>query len=622
MELPMISEPLASGPDGRRGRIGAIPVQVTALLFFIYAAVRAVMVSLTYDESYTLLHHVLPGVFYPDTFETMPANHHPVNVWTVWCSTHLFGTSELAVRLPSLLAYLLYLVATAGITRKVPSKLLRVAAFLVLNAHPYLVDFFSLARGYAWAHAGMMLAWWALLEQLERGQVRRLWLPVAFSVLATYGSLVLVHFLLAVLAIQTVRFVAAPRHLRRASDLLLAWMLAIAGLAGLLPYVLGAMEGGAFGQGAAGFWRGCISSLAEHLLYDRPSVDDPLVVAVPLVVVLLVVLLATWPRGGRRRWSEGNLVVLTLPAIVLGSMAMQHLLLGTAWPMSRSALFLLPLVLVPLVVMLTGPGAGRWQGVMLLGLAFVFTGHLLANLNMSHTREWFASGEARKLFGLIVKDAPDLAPAGRVITVSSGQQCFGVSEYYRMRLGLEHLSFTERLPDQDFAPADYYLVESWGQELVDHANWELLHHSAGTGTSLFRDRRSLQVRGVAVAHLDQGPEPFAGDAFHGMAQLIWVVPNPAPEPPVLIIGSGMVLQHDERNWITFVLRRRSNGTIVQERMIASKDQTRETGGPEPVSVVLRIDERLGPGDEVRFIGLPYILFPDLHLDDRTMSVWR
>lgn len=62
--------------------------------------------------------------------------------------------------------------------------------------------------------------------------------------------------------------------------------------------------------------------------------------------------------------------------------------------------------------------------------------------------------------------------------------------------------------------------------------------------------------------------------------------------------------------------------MVQERMIASKDQTRETGGPEPVSVVLRIDERLGPGDEVRFIGLPYILFPDLHLDDRTMSVWR
>ena len=57
---PRISEPLASGPDGRRGRIGYTgPGDV--LLLFVYAAVRAVMVSLTYDESYTLLHHVLPG---------------------------------------------------------------------------------------------------------------------------------------------------------------------------------------------------------------------------------------------------------------------------------------------------------------------------------------------------------------------------------------------------------------------------------------------------------------------------------------------------------------------------------------------------------------------------------
>ena len=618
----MISELLGTGPDDRRWRVRTQPVQVISLLFFIYAALRAVMVSLTYDESYTLLHHVLPGVFYPDTFDTMAANHHPVNVWAAWCSTRLFGTSELALRLPALLAYLIYLLASAGITRKITSTPHRVAAFLVLNAHPYLVDFFSLARGYAWAHAGMILSLYVLLEQIDLRQVRHLWMPVAIAVLATYGSLVLVHFLLAVLAIQTVRFVSAPRHLRRASDLLLAWMLAIVGLAGLLPYVLGAMEGGAFGQGAAGFWQGSISSLAEHLLYDRPSVDDPLVVAVALVVILLGVLLATWLRSGRRRLSEGNLVVVTLAAIVLGSMTMQHLLLGTAWPMSRSALFLLPLMLVPLVIMLTERSAGRWQGILLLGLATVFTGHFLANLNLTHTREWYASGEARKLFGMIEEDAQQLAPLGRVVAVSSGQQCFGVSEYYRMRLGLEHLSFTERQPDQDFAPADYYLVASWGQELVDHANWELLHHSASTGTSLFRDRRSMQVKGTVVAQLAPGPGPDWSDSFQGVAQLTWVVPDPAPEPPVLVIGSGMVTQYDERNWITFMLQKSSNGTIVQERMVASKDQTRELGGPEPVSVVLRLDEPLEPGDVVRFLCLPYVGRPELQLGNRSMYIVR
>ena len=71
-------------------------------------------------------------------------------------SASVFGDSPFALRLPNILAHGLYLFFTAKIVLlHKRNALINLSLFILLNAHPYLLDFFSLARGYGLAIASM-----------------------------------------------------------------------------------------------------------------------------------------------------------------------------------------------------------------------------------------------------------------------------------------------------------------------------------------------------------------------------------------------------------------------------------------------------------------------------------
>lgn len=72
--------------DPKRLAIGSV-----AALLLIYTVVRAITVSFSWDEAYTFTHHVSKGLFFQDTFDYMGANHHPLNVWLMWCCMKLLG---------------------------------------------------------------------------------------------------------------------------------------------------------------------------------------------------------------------------------------------------------------------------------------------------------------------------------------------------------------------------------------------------------------------------------------------------------------------------------------------------------------------------------------------------
>lgn len=82
----------------------------------------------------------------------------------------LLGSSELALRLPNLLAHVVYLHASARVALKARGLVLTVGCFLLLNAHPYLLDFFGLARGYGLACGLMMMSLWQVVRYVDEGQ--------------------------------------------------------------------------------------------------------------------------------------------------------------------------------------------------------------------------------------------------------------------------------------------------------------------------------------------------------------------------------------------------------------------------------------------------------------------
>ncbi len=123
---------------------------IISLIVFLITLYRASTTGITYDESFTYLHYakgfswksfldlILPGAW---------ANNHFLNTVLIFFFDKIFNISysEILIRLPNLLFYLLYLVFSYKFSIKYNSKYV-VMSILVLNYG--LNEFFGLARGY------------------------------------------------------------------------------------------------------------------------------------------------------------------------------------------------------------------------------------------------------------------------------------------------------------------------------------------------------------------------------------------------------------------------------------------------------------------------------------------
>jgi len=124
---------------------------IAAIYLFAVTAYRASNLSMTHDESGTYMFFIQENVM--DYFHQKglwrSANNHLLNTMGMQMSVDTFGQSDLTVRLPNVLACLLYLMSLLGIIKLCFKRWeVQVLAFALLALNPFLNDFFSLARGY------------------------------------------------------------------------------------------------------------------------------------------------------------------------------------------------------------------------------------------------------------------------------------------------------------------------------------------------------------------------------------------------------------------------------------------------------------------------------------------
>lgn len=134
---------------------------------------RAWSLAVTTDEAFTALSFAAPP--WLDILTTYDANHHILHSLLCKLSLTLFGWNALALRLPSLLACLLWFTVARRLARRLfPDSPLQLVLCAWLVLHPALYDWFSLARGYSLALAFLLAAVHELagpLPTLTRGSL-------------------------------------------------------------------------------------------------------------------------------------------------------------------------------------------------------------------------------------------------------------------------------------------------------------------------------------------------------------------------------------------------------------------------------------------------------------------
>lgn len=171
------------------------------LLFaFSYVLIRGFTVGMTHDEALT--YKIIQG----DDVLKGTANHHWLNTHLSTISSHLFGAKEFALRLPNILSFGIFWFFLFHIAKTfLKSSATQLALILLLCGNPFILDFFSLCRGYGLSIAfitASMFYLFRIATLRENSKPVHYFSGFIFAVLALGANLNTLNYFLIALALM------------------------------------------------------------------------------------------------------------------------------------------------------------------------------------------------------------------------------------------------------------------------------------------------------------------------------------------------------------------------------------------------------------------------------------
>jgi hypothetical protein len=187
------------------------------LFFLAFATLRAARVPLTYDEAASYIRYIDSGT--PSVFDTGAlsifnfevATNHFLNTALAKVCTQIAGGSEFVLRVPNLLGYAMFMIFSVLILRRYVRPFIATAGFLFLNLNPYVLDFFTLSRGYGLSLGFLMAAmFWAFrcldcLKEAAHG-TREAAAALTFALGAVMSSFALLNVWLSIFGVLLAGF--------------------------------------------------------------------------------------------------------------------------------------------------------------------------------------------------------------------------------------------------------------------------------------------------------------------------------------------------------------------------------------------------------------------------------
>ena len=445
----------------------------SALMLLVYTGMRADRLSMTIDESNTYLNFKdtdLSTCFSsPDCWST--ANNHLLNTFLMQQSVKIFGVSEFSLRLPNVLAHLLYLICSIWLVFHLSKQgLLQLAGFAILNLNPYLLDFFSLCRGYGLCVAFVLLSLLQYYRYLQGNRPAALWWTFGALIPAVLANFIALAFFAALWGLHLFLLLAesyrkewpirqSVKHFFKQQ----AAPLATAIIIGLLVYrpILFLQEKGEFLFGASQLMN-TFRLMAADTLYGKLYLGEftiPVfeIAAGSLILSSIVLSFRGWYRNtaARFHWAMSILLLVLLEIMIL-----QHQLLGSEYLVNRKALLFFPVMGLILWLGLEHLyNTGKTKAAFILSscLLLWWTIHFGRSMNLRSAREWNFDEYTREM----LYDVKTMMPAGKE-KVSLGLKWIFMptAEFYwqtRKIDWIEPLKFESDLhPDKGY---DFYYVE-------------------------------------------------------------------------------------------------------------------------------------------------------------------
>lgn len=456
------------------------PVVLVAVWVLYYCGMRIAEQPFTHDEAYSFNHYVGKSVWGIITYEApyLP-NNHILNTLLMKLSGAIFGPEEWALRLPNGLALANYLFFSVLLAIRTLPKAAVFPAFIALAANPYLLDFFSLARGYGLSISLMVAGIYFLVIAIGEDRRRPMWWSLSFLALAVLANFTVLSVYLAVAGIWFLHALFPPAlkpetHRWKAFgiNMIPVWVVTLVlGLVLYLPFTR--MQGQTFG-GESGFWSNCFQSMVFRSGYNRfGHLGDLWEWIFKGILVVYFVLLVY--QGIRQGWTNIPRVTIAIGLLFIFPMVivtLQFYLLGQHFVENRTALYFYPLIIL-VIFFLFGrliPKAKVFGTILLTAFAIILSLNTLTAVSHQQALDWDYEAHTDDIFNQL-----ELQSLDKELAVGINWLFEPTLNYYRTKYKVTNIKPFTR-DDWKAKPYDLYVLffKDTAENLHLVANWEVV----------------------------------------------------------------------------------------------------------------------------------------------------
>lgn len=436
------------------------------LLIGCYNAYRAVHVSITFDEVWTfdLASQPINDIMFAEK-NFLSANNHILNSLLIKPCVQLFGHQLWVLRLPNILAYLLYMIGSILLSRKLFARpIFQLSLFMLLNTNLYLFDFFCLSRGYGLSNSFELMSILFLLAAFKSPKQTWIGASFLFAALAVYANFTWINFYLPLWCMMNVVFILKNNNHKKEKlkSLMMynIWPLLYASLLALISYrpisILRKQDEFKWGANA---WIDSMHTFAKDITYVNQYY---LTVAVQIVLfafflVVVLVLIKQFKQKIPVEKFELLFFCAGLVFCIISLTIMQRFILDTRYMDGRKAtMFIVPLIILAISLLdFFYVYYTRWVKVVLLSLFSLIAFQCVALHKTSLIQEWWFDEDTQDVAAYAYKH-PMYGNSSFVIDWH-----FVSSMYYYSRFNYNHE--LEPLTTLDFVndtirPAYYYVM--------------------------------------------------------------------------------------------------------------------------------------------------------------------
>jgi hypothetical protein len=444
---------------------------ISFIVTLAYVLYKAYSLGFTHDESISYL--ICKG----DWGWMGDPNNHRLNTFLMQLSGSVFGYSEFSLRLPNVLAFILYFFSVYFLLKRVQNKTAIYMGYLLMIFNPYLIEFFSMARGYGLAISFLALAILFVRYFIEKGfgPLYLYLLSISlmasawsnFSFLNAFGGLGI--SILAVVVLSEKRNkVFRLRYVLILIPLFIGVVLFFLKVKAIL---FDMKERGLLYEGGKnGIWDDTFFSLVDLLFYN--TIYSSLIINTLLCIAMAGLTLIVWGQIKKRNCTNLTALMLFSCCFTVLLILINHYLFDVNYPMERTAIYFYLFGGLLFVLGLSNERimSKKWIERSLIVLNFILLANFVYSINVNSFIEDVGGRHTKKIMQKMKK--AEEGNTEKAIDIGVYWHFEPIVNYYREEYKLHHIlpATREGVFSKEY---DYYYVRKEEKDSLEKTGIKL-----------------------------------------------------------------------------------------------------------------------------------------------------